>query len=468
MIRRSSANIMKTILFFLILGLLIAGGNELFVTNNRKYERSDTPLARQSEVIFAGTSQGANGINPQVLWDEWGIPAYNYCSPGQYIGITYYYLKDILSYQTPKVIVLDAESVARPEDFLTESNKLYSFMEIKNPFIRHQMYQDFFEGNPTYEIPLFRYHNRWKEISRQDFVEERYVLGGAMSREAIQDFDLKLGALTGEAKRPIGEREAYYLDRIADLARDKGIPLVLLDLPCYDNEDSAALSLSCMKWAEDRGIPTCIMRSEDILSGLDLLPQDFADPWHVNIRGANKITSALGRWLSDRYDIGGHKGEAEFEAWEARMEGPRTLVNSAFLMMEKEMQPYFEYLAKGRYTIVLSLAGNWEDGSGQAGKALASLGIEATPGTPGAWVIENGRIQFSSNGAGDYRYTMSVGLNDITVRGSQNGHYIELFHGQTNLANIQDGMNLLVFSNVTGERLDCVGFDARQEFAMIR
>lgn len=465
---KGRANIIKTILFFLVLWVLISGGNRLFVTNNRKYERSDTPQADRSEVIFAGTSQGATGINPQLLWDEFGIPAYNYCSPGQYIGITYYYLKDILEYQTPKVIVLDGESVARPEDFLTESNKLYSFTEIKNPRIRHQMYQAFFEGNPAYEVPLFRYHNRWKEISRQDFIEEKYALGAAVSHQVIQDFELKLGALEGEAQRPIGEREAYYLNQIADLAEEQGIPLVFLDLPCYDNEDSEALSLSGKKWAEDRGLSTCIMRSEEIINTLDLLPQDFADPWHLNVRGANKVTAGLGRWLVSHYDVGGHKGEAGYADWEARMAGPRTLVNSSLLMMEKEMLPYFEYLSKGQYTIILSLAGNSWDDSDQADQALAFLGIQAEPGTTGSWIVENGQIIFASNGAGDYRYTMSVGLNDITVRGSQNGQYIELFHGQSNLANIQNGLNLLVFSNVTGERLDAVGFDAENHYAMIR
>lgn len=435
---------------------------------DRIYEQSDTPLASQCEVIFVGTSQGAIGINPQLLWDEYGIPAYNFCSPGQYIGITYYYLKDILNYQTPKVIVLDAESAARPESFLSESNKLYSFSQIKSPLIRHQMYQTFFEGNPAYEVPLFRYHNRWKEISRQDFLMDQYVLGAKMAQDVVEGVDVPLGALSGKSDRPIGEQEEYYLNQIADLAEEKGIPLVILDLPCYDSEESEALSLACGKWAMDRGLPACMMRSEEILSGLDLLPQDFADAWHLNIHGADKATAFLGQWLSGRYMIGGHKGEKRFDDWETRMAGPRTLINSNMLMMETEMLPYFEYLGKGDYTIALSLAGNYRDESGLVDQALSFLGTQAEPGMAGAWIIKDGSVIFSSNGAGDYRYSMSVGLNDITVRGSGEGTHIELIHGRNNLAGIQNGINLLVFNNVTGERLDCVGFDAENQYQMVR
>lgn len=462
--------IKKIILFFVILAGIAWTANSLLVTNNRKYERADTPLADQSEVIFIGTSQGFNDINPQILWDEYGIASYNYATQGQHLGITYYYLKDILNYQTPKVIVLDAECASRPEDFLTESNKLYSFTEIKDLRLHHQMYRDFFDGNPAYEIPLLRYHNRWKEISVKDFRKEHYILGAQMRRDISHNFTepptpLEV-SLNGEA---LGQREELYLNQIADLAAESGIPLVILDLPCYDTPETAALSLATENWAENRGLSSIMMNSKEVSDELNLDSQDFSDNMHLNIHGANKVSTYLGTWLTNQYGLGGHKGDPGYDSFESRMDAPRTLVNSDLMMMEKEMIPYFDYLSHGQYTIALSLTGDYKKEAGRISEALALLGIQIEPGVTGSWVIENGTIVFSSGSLKDYLFGRRIGQDDLTVRGtSQNGERIELLHAQTNLAQVPDGINLIVFNNVTKTRLDVVGFDAADGCGMVR
>ena len=127
------------ILAFLVLvtGIGVTAGH-ILNTNVRSFDRTDTKKADGAQVLFFGTSQGANGVNPLMLWDEAGIPAYNFCGVGQYIGTTYYVMKDVLDRRSPEVAVLDMESLIRPDDFLTISNKLYSLPVIADLGILHR------------------------------------------------------------------------------------------------------------------------------------------------------------------------------------------------------------------------------------------------------------------------------------------------------------------------------------------
>ena len=67
------------------------------------------------DVLLVGTSMFYSGVNTNVLWAEYGIPAYNLFSEEQTFWISYYMIREALKTQQPKVILLDAQS-ARYED----------------------------------------------------------------------------------------------------------------------------------------------------------------------------------------------------------------------------------------------------------------------------------------------------------------------------------------------------------------
>ena len=60
------------------------------------------------DVLVLGPSLAFADINTAVLWDEYGMSAFNLAGSIQPMWNTYYYLKEALKYQRPKVIVLSA------------------------------------------------------------------------------------------------------------------------------------------------------------------------------------------------------------------------------------------------------------------------------------------------------------------------------------------------------------------------
>ena len=70
------------------------------------------------DAVFLGTSHIHCNVNTALLWEEYGIAAYDYSGAEQPLWMTYYYLKEFYKYQDPKVVVLDLYAPARfKEDY---------------------------------------------------------------------------------------------------------------------------------------------------------------------------------------------------------------------------------------------------------------------------------------------------------------------------------------------------------------
>ena len=62
--------------------------------------------------------------------------------------------------------------------------------------------------------------------------------------------------------------------------------------------------------------------------GLDF-SQDFSDPHHVNVQGADKVTKFLAKYLVEEYDLQDHRGEPEYASWDELYEEYRVSVEKA-------------------------------------------------------------------------------------------------------------------------------------------
>ncbi len=80
------------------------------------------------DILVLGSSHAYVDINPAVLWSEYGIAAYDLCGSNQPMWNTYYYLKEALKTQTPKVVVLEAYCVSLDLEYIDEVT-LYKALE---------------------------------------------------------------------------------------------------------------------------------------------------------------------------------------------------------------------------------------------------------------------------------------------------------------------------------------------------
>ena len=130
------------------------------------------------DVVFLGSSHVHTNINTAKLWTDYGIASYDYSGADQPIWMSYYYLKEICKYQTPRLVVLDLFSVAIYD---TEYYDNFPFMSdnlsgMKFSANKLQMMQcSFTKQSFTEYFPTFiTWHTRYKDLKDADI--ERFSM----------------------------------------------------------------------------------------------------------------------------------------------------------------------------------------------------------------------------------------------------------------------------------------------------
>lgn len=459
--------------------LLLAAGcgmvaDQVLNTNNRTYDRTDTPDAEGAAVLFVGTSQGASGICPVDIWDAEGIPAYNFSGAGQDIGITRYVVEDILKRYDPEVLVLDFEGMTRPEDFQTISNLLYNLPLISDLRLRYRMYREVIREEPVYFVPLFRYHNRWKELGQEDARRGHSILGSGSTFQ-VQTGREDLPVTGSPEAQPVGDRELGYLLEIRRLAEEKGCRLALADLPAYENEAADSKARWVIDWAEEQGIPVCHANSPEAFQKMGLAPSDFADEFHVNRSGEKKLSGYLAGWLADTFSLKDIRGSEEGAVWQRRVDACRGLDLDFWIRMAGSLDEFAGYLGQGETVTAVSLVGGYRSADEVLWPALEKLGLSREQYEQGGAFVRGsqGEWLFASGSQWDYHWGKALGVDELVVVGStvpdETGNpsrQVSLFFDRKDYARTKNGANFLVYGCGHEDFLASASYDAEEGFWM--
>ncbi|MEG2931398.1 MAG: hypothetical protein RR825_06385, partial [Ruthenibacterium sp.] len=128
------------------------------------------------DLLVMGSSHAYEGINTTALWTDGGIAAYNLCGSAQPIWNTYYYLREALKTQTPKVIVLDVfKAVDIADEYGPLTDVYRNTMGIRSPLLR---WQSICAGTGEWgeRLSCFFgwpvYHTRYAELKKDDLVKQ--------------------------------------------------------------------------------------------------------------------------------------------------------------------------------------------------------------------------------------------------------------------------------------------------------
>ena len=167
------------------------------------------------DVVMMGTSHVHCNVNTALLWEKYGIAAYDYSGAEQPLWMTYYYLRELYKYQKPKVIVLDLYAPARyKEDYQYEwiSENIYGMRFSLNKL---EMLAVSVEPKKLFHyFPSFLvYHSRYDDLSEEDFSnfiwndEEKETFKGytpyweRVSQERPEISESECGGLTQKSEK---------------------------------------------------------------------------------------------------------------------------------------------------------------------------------------------------------------------------------------------------------------------------
>lgn len=333
------------------------------------------------DVLFLGSSRIFCNVRTGVLWDEYGIAAYDLGGAETPTWSSYYHLKEALKTQHPKVIVYEISSpVVRPglypPIFWVQDNVYgmkWNMNRIKS--MKMQVYENNFKKGL---VPLSAMHDRYKELVENDFVDKNNNIDykGFDEREGVTPFDAPNVSHVTE-RTAISEQSEEYLRLIIDACAEENIPLMFMLAPYVPSEEEQAMYNYIHDIADENGVEYIDFSSSYQDFGLDY-SSDMADEFHLNSSGSTKFSSYLGKCLTDRYELTDRRGDADYSSWEIDATRQRQQVNEVLLGTIEEDGKYFLNLINDEYLVYVSLGSGaeWSENLNNNKNVLNRLGLK--------------------------------------------------------------------------------------------
>lgn len=274
------------------------------------------------DVVFCGNSDMYYSFSPMEMWNEYGVPSYTIGQPWQNPQKAYKRLKHILQYQTPKLFVLEVDGAFSTSNGTKGKNRSFSKKITDNIANFRRNFVNIDDGLGTaigFQFPVFKYHQRWSELTKNDFTEldgaYRYVCKGYVLEGRTKPYQggMDYMSYSGE-KEPIDKSNLNYINKIIDLCKKKGIQLLFLEVP----------SASSWNYRKHNTIQEIADQNQVPFVDLNLETEQLQFDWttdtkdagnHLNISGMQKVTSYLSDYLHQNYELPDRRGDADYKLW---------------------------------------------------------------------------------------------------------------------------------------------------------
>ena len=283
------------------------------------------------DVAFLGSSHIHVNINTALLWEEYGIASYDYSGAEQPMWMTYYYLKELCKYQSPKVVVLDFYSPAKFRDDYQYDYIADNFYGMRPSINKLQMLMASVEPSRIADFfpPLVSYHFRYRELEKEDF---DYLLETKYDRQAFKGYTpyflvekYEKPDFSAEEQSPITEKSQLYLEKIVEFCKERDIQLFFIVTPYNKAYDADMNFAYIQKLAESYGV--LFEDGHDFIDHIGInYATDLNDDSHLNYSGSCKYTRHLGAAMKAVFDIPDRRGDVRWESWDRNVAAIQKMV----------------------------------------------------------------------------------------------------------------------------------------------
>ena len=434
------------------------------------YEQPDESI----DVLFLGSSHAFTSFNTGVFWNEYGIPSYVLAGPGQPLWNTYYYLKEALKYQKPKMIVLEGYLTASDEEFSDKTKMMKNLFGMRFSFDKLAAFTESVprEEWKDYFFEYIQYHSRYDKLSIEDFyrdqgTKEFYNWKGFVG---IKRFDGSLvhnNVADVKETEELYEKEEKYYRKIIELANKQDIPILIVITPYADiSEEEKKRYNRAAEIADDYDVDFIDFNTYSDKMGLDFA-KDAADLGHLNLYGSIKYSEYLGDYLVKSYELDDHRGDLKYSSWEKNYEFYDEERNVFNLVNCKDIASLSEEIKKGRYLVVISVDGSCNVEETKIISFFNSLGLEGD--NKGLWII-NQDEKVSIADIEKRQMCIPLDVHEVYVRqlGNDSECSNEIYIDGNLYKKVNNGINIVVYDIATGRIADFIGLNADKEYEIER
>ena len=287
------------------------------------------------DVLFFGDSQFMNGMIPLEMWEDYGIAGYNLACYGSVIPTSYWTMINAFDYAEPELVVFAINGINEMHKVSNYSGDLHTALDfwpltptkvrMINDLLHDPEDPDFtdVEGKRYRDLEwefyfaLLKYHSRWRELKREDFARPpAYVKGGEslVGIAPIWEYEL-----VGEERYAEEGGHAYaYLRAAIEECQRREIEVLLVHLPAPQYVDSQRHANTVRSLATEYGVDFIDITYLDSI--VDYAVDCFDDEPHLNLSGTLKMTSFLGSYIRDHYNLPDRRNDPRYAHWNTQLD----------------------------------------------------------------------------------------------------------------------------------------------------
>lgn len=476
-IKNNWRNAIKIILFSILVISMLGGILSIFnykdMGGGGGFQRFYQADKNSIDVLFFGSSHAHCTIDHGLLWDQYGMAGYTLSAGSQEIDSTYYFVKEALEKQTPKVIVVEVLGATGGEIYNDETvvyrNTLG--MEWSGNFTEYMTYlkenmkmEDTWAKEVFAKIPII--HSRYTELTQADFYDNISFMRGYRGSFDVVRFERPTAADNTEFMELNSERQ-QMLQNIIDTAKEHNVSIVLIASP-FILEDSHQMYFNAVEeLAKENQIP--FINYNKLYDEINIdFQRDFRDVSHVNNYGAKKVTTHLAEFLKQNYDIPDRRGQKGYELWDENALYLRNKWYRHELENAENINSYLQKLTESEdeQITIIALTGNYNALGEVYFEKLSELGITREQyETGGAFVLKGNALTDYLSGK-EYGKCFKTQNGEIhlessiyqTEDGESRDDVKMLINGQ-NYRMVENGVNIVVYNETINQLIDAAGDD---------
>ncbi len=320
----------KTVVFSLIVVTLIKIGVDPAFKKSNSFQNSINDLYQLDkeavDILVLGSSHARNSYNTELIDKALEVNSYSLASGGQKIVVTNNLLEDILRDIKPKLVILDVfpGSLDFPYKDHQKGNQLQVFDNTKWTLNKLKLLRSIYSSGelPAAISPMIRNHKDWNKAN-WTFTDEEldssraFFNKGFSGSFTIIDDKVRVNLLDYKQRKenylkldkneidPFKLKdEIEQIKKAIEICKMHNIELLLVSSPYFDAYYSKLASnfhFLVQDLCRESGVKFLDFNTKFDELGLSMT--DFRDRSHVNILGADKVTSSLVNYLVEEQYI---------------------------------------------------------------------------------------------------------------------------------------------------------------------
>lgn len=424
------------------------------------------------DVLCVGSSHVYCSINPVQMYDDYGIAAFNLAAGSQSVWYSYYYIKEALKTQKPKIIILDIYTVISEDNYFDYTKTQGNLLNMKPSYNKWEALK---AAETDKKVELFLgfpiTHTRYNNLQKRDFDLSKNgngnFLGYYYSSRIVPYEESSIKDVGAVAERtPITEKAETYIRKCIELCQEKDIEIILTNAPWPNITEETQKRFNYVQdIADEYQVPFIngCLHTQDI--GLDYAVDSMGDGGHLNYTGAVKYTKWLSDYLKSNYDLPDRRTDERYRVYQEQSDKLAAVIRRENIKEAKSIEEIFECLEDGKnlyYTI--SFNGNYETENTEVLDALSVRGFDTNKN--GSYVMNGKNNLFYSDGKTGYEYYKYINDSVLYVYEEDNNHIVNW--DSKGYVIVRNGVNIVIYDELLDEIVGKIGFDGDNNYELTK